>query len=405
MTTTTIKDFIKNYDESEVYYDEAFQRRVVWRDPALGKFIMSVTKGWGALGTIVVADVKICHKHSLELRDYNSVKYFEDVLAKGFRYISLDGQNRSKKLIEFLENEISISGEFPDADGLEHKIVNKFFKDLPQRLQDRIGDASLNVQIAPPCLRSELPHLFEALNSGEPLNSHEKRNSKASPIAAWVRRTSKELSVGLARVVSEQDTKRMLDDELVAKMAMVLMQNDRANKNGSWNLGSDDIDRFYDRGITYENIDDPACPYSVDKTEKVLKMWEACMVAQKYYNCSGSRTIASKQAWAILYVCEWIYDNHYYIEPSSYASFFRKIKELDDKLATDSQSEYAAKCTAASEEGSDPDKISKGTYYFAWLSLPHQSKYRDKRAGKLVEKVNKDPAEYSLRMSASSAAK
>jgi len=188
-------------------------------------------------------------------------------------------------------------------------------------------------------------------------------------------------------------------------MAMVLMQNDRANKNGSWNLGSDDIDRFYDRGITYENIDDPACPYSVDKTEKVLKMWEACMVAQKYYNCSGSRTIASKQAWAILYVCEWIYDNHYYIEPNSFALFFRKIKELDDKLATDSEIKYAADRQAVFDAKRDPDEISKNAYYFSWLSLPHQANYRNKRIQALVEVVSKDPTAFGLRMSASSAAK
>jgi len=407
MTTNKItwRELLSDYDESEVYYDESFQRRVVWDNATLNKFIESMTKGW-AISPIVVADVKKCLKHSKKSGDKVSIDYFAKILSGGHQYNSIDGQNRTKKMDAFWKNKIPISGTFVDADGKPVPITNTYFKNLPPRLQDRILDCSLNLEVAPAILRSELSDYFQNLNSGYHLNSQEKRNAKSSPIAEWVRKTSKDLNDGLLRAIPPLATERMLDDELVAKMAMTLIQNDGPNENGSWDHDRTDIDRFYDLGVSYSTLADPGCPYSVDKVDKaveVLRMWNSSMINQDYY--PPSKRIAAKQAWAILYACKWICDNHYYIEPNSFALFFRKIKELDDKLATDSEIKYAADRQAAFEAKRDPDEISKAAYYFAWLSLPHQANYRNKRIQALVEVVSKDPAAFGLRMSASAAAK
>jgi len=405
MTTIKIRELLTDYDESEVYYDESFQRRVVWGNATLNKYIESLTKGW-AITPIVVADVKKCLKHSKKLGDKVSIDYFAKILSGSYRYNSIDGQNRTKKLIDFLKNNIPISGTFVDADGKPRLITNTYFKNLPQRLQDRILDCPLNLQVSPPILRNQLSEIFEALNSGDHLNSQEKRNAKSSPIAEWVRKTSKDLNDGLSRVIHPKATERMLDDELVAKMAMTLIQNNSLNKNGSWDHDTAAIDRFYDLGVSYSTLADPGCPYSVDKVvkaEEVLRMWDSSMSKQDYY--PPSKRIAAKQAWATLYVCGWVYDNHYYIEANSFVLFFRKIKELDDKLATDSEIKYAADRQAVFDAKRDPDEISKNAYYFSWLSLPHQANYRNKRIQALVEVVSKDPTAFGLRMSASSAAK
>jgi hypothetical protein len=400
MSLVSLKEFREDHDFTEVYYAEEHQRREVWNNQLLALFMVSVCRGWSQLTTIVVADVKKCLKFSRKNGDRVSTKYFQRILNKGYRYISLDGQNRSKKIVEFLNDKFPISGTFLDADDVSQTVTNKLFKDFPERLRDRILDGGfLNVEVAPPCGKDTLSDIFLALNSGEPLNAHEKRNSLKTPISDWVRKTRKTLDDALMRVVSRKDAIRMLDDELVAKMAMVLMRNNPANnKTNHWGLSSDEIDRFYSMGLGYHSISDEGCPYSlndVQRVEEILDMWRHTICNQAYY--PPSKTIAAKMCWAVLYVCEWAYDNNYDIDCSSYSLFFSKLKELDDSLISQSDTAYANEKTRYIANNLDPDEVSKQQYYFTWINLPHQIPARSKRTKNLTDCVKTNVFAFGLR--------
>ena len=127
MSLINLKTFCDDYDEGEVHYSEEHQRREVWSTETLAAFMESVCLGRSQLSTIVLADVKKCLKYSAGIGDSVSVNYFADVLEKGYRYISLDGQNRSKFIVAFMDNKFPISGTFIDADDEEVKINNKVF--------------------------------------------------------------------------------------------------------------------------------------------------------------------------------------------------------------------------------------------------------------------------------------
>ena len=390
-----VSEFIEDFDESEVYYDESFQRRVVWSNETLSKFIRSITKGWASLTTIVEADVDKCLKHCRKVGDAASINYFKDTRKKGYRYISLDGQNRSKKVVSFINNEIAITGDFIDADGEIIAVKNKFFKDLPVRLRDRIMGSYLNVEIAPPSVKDDLSEQFQALNSGDPLNEQETRNSFLTPIAEWVRQTSKNFGEALARVVKEDDLYRMKDDELIAKMTMVLIKNNPKN-NGNWGLSHKEIDAFYRAGLTYASLEDEGGPYglkALERAENILDLWSYCMLQQKHY--PRSKLVSAKMFWATLYACEWVYDNSYDI--SDYKPFFEELKRIDDKLITNSQSEFAQRRIDHLKNGLDPDDISSNSYYFTWVRLPHQAPNRLSRIAMLVDQLQKKKSDLFLR--------
>jgi len=390
-----VSEFIEDFDESEVYYDESFQRDVVWSNETLSKFTRSITKGWASLTTIVVADVDKCLKHAKKIGDTASINYFKKIKKSGYRYISIDGQNRSKKVVSFINNEVTVTGDFVDADGVTVSVNNSFFKDLPQRLRDRIMGSYLNVEFAPPSAKDDLSEQFQALNSGDPLNEQETRNSFLTPIASWIREISKGNQAAFARVIKHDDLCRKKDDELIAKMIMVLIKNNPKNK-GNWGLSHKEIDTFYRAGLTYVTVQDEGNPYGqkeLQRVKDILDLWSYCILGQKHY--PPSKLVSAKMYWAALYACEWAYDNSYDI--NNYEQFFEELKGIDDLLITDSQSEFARQRIEALKRGLDPDEISSNSFYFTWVRLPHQVTSRLHRLNTLVAELTKKKGALTLR--------
>ena len=392
-----LKDFVVDYGQNSVYYDPAFQRRVVWLASEHGsKFIMSLTRGWGAYSKIVVCDVRRSLKRAEDCGESASAEYFKEVYdnGKGFEFISLDGQNRSKFIESLFENSPTISGQFLDADGEEVKVENKFYKDLSVRLQDAIEGALVDVCVVTVSSKAELAEIFQNLNSGVALNDQEIRNSHQSPIAGWVRRLQKRLELQLARVVHEKEIPRMGDDELVAKMLMVLLGN---KKGTGWGLSKEEITQFYVEAEGFYNMKDPGFPCSEEEQERaetILDNWGLVIQHQKHYK--KSQRVAAKMAWAALYACTWAYDNEYVI--TNHPIFFSALKAIDDQLITTAATRYNTARNKLIQAGKDPDTVPKGNYYDNWIGLPHQSKYRNKRIAALSKVIAVKTHTLSLRL-------
>ena len=110
-----LKLFVKHFNNDRVYYDPKFQRRKVWQSYNKNKFLESLTLD-RLVNPIAVVEVDSCLKFSEELRDQNSIEYFGQLRNEGYKYVSIDGQNRTKFLIEFMNNECGVQGSFKDAD-------------------------------------------------------------------------------------------------------------------------------------------------------------------------------------------------------------------------------------------------------------------------------------------------
>lgn len=396
MSNITVRNFVKKYASDKVRYDDSFQRRVVWDSQHLSRYIRSLTNGTAKLTTIVVVNIRDCLDHAREIGDQISISYYNDLVQKGYIYISLDGQNRSKKLIDFINNKIAVSGSFYDVGDPANEVAvnNMFFKDLPSDLQLSIHNSMLTVEETGTLSRAELSETFYSLNNGVPLNAQEKRNSIICPISERVRKLSERHEKGLARVIRKDLIPRMADDELVAHMSMVLLNN-KPTKNTSWTLSESDTDLFYNMGID-SDISDNDYPYNgMSRVEDILQQWDLVIQEQGVY--TASKLVSAKMSWATLYACAWAYDNGYTIIPERRKEFFSALKILDDRLATDSENSYAQKRTQYMQKNLDPDEVKKSNYYSWWTGVPHQPNPREKRINELIKEISSSTRKYYLR--------
>ena len=239
-----LKLFVKQFNNDRVYYDPKFQRRKVWQSDNKNKFLESLTLD-RLVNPIAVVEVDSCLKFSEELRDQNSIEYFGQLRNEGYKYVSIDGQNRTKFLIEFMNNECGVQGSFKDADdNIKKYSTTIHFCHLPQRLKDKIKDSLIEVKVLPPCLLKDLADLCIGTNSGVSLNAQELRQALMTPLSDWVREVSKKNNKALMRIVKKSS--RMQDDELVAKFCMVL------DPDKNYKLNTAEIDNYYKKGLEEE---------------------------------------------------------------------------------------------------------------------------------------------------------
>tara|TARA_R100000008_G_C3566109_1_gene159231 strand:- start:54 stop:1280 length:1227 start_codon:yes stop_codon:yes gene_type:complete len=400
MASYTIKRFLKEFNEKKVYYDPRFQRRVVWDKNNTNKYFKSLTRGW-AVTPIVVLDVESCIEYSESLGDESSVDYFENTRSKGYKYISLDGQNRTKHIEMVNNNAMTISGNLKDADGKFHEIDNKFLKDMEQRLIDHIVTiCNVSVVVVKEATRSDAADIFQALNDGEPLNDQEKRQAIDTPIADFIRELSKLRETTSKRILQEKKISRMEDDETYAKIMMVLFRKYRIDGEiieKQYDLSKSSIDEFYALGLGFSNINDPQCPYlpsEIKRAKNIIKMFSSAILHQT--KVPKSKLVPRKNWWAVLSACAWVYDNNYKIE--SYREFYDCLKNIDDKLATQSETQYSQCRNQMIATGQDPDQVTKQNYYFRWQQLPHQPGPRAQRKKALIGEVKNNLNGLTIRM-------
>ena len=91
-----------------------------------------------------------CLAYAVEVGDISSQEYYEEVLSQGFKFVSIDGQNRTKNIISFFGNTMRFSGTLMDADGAIAKYQNVSWSDLESkhpRVADCLKDSLMGVEI------------------------------------------------------------------------------------------------------------------------------------------------------------------------------------------------------------------------------------------------------------------
>ncbi len=281
-----------------------------------------------------------------------------------------------------------------DADGQEDKGEKKLFTEIPVSMQASNKATLVDVCVVTVSSKAELAKIFQNLNSGVALNDQEIRNSCQSPIAEWVRHLRKDLEPQLARVVHEKEIPRMGDDELIAKMLMVLLGN---KKDAGWGLSKEEITQFYASAEGFYNMKDPGFLYSYkeqSRAKTILDNWGLVIRHQKHYK--KSQRVAAKMAWAVLYACTWAFEKEYMI--TDHSVFFKALKIIDDNLIQDGAMGYNTERNKMIKARKDPDLVPKGDYYDNWVGLPHQSKYRNKRIAYLAKEIAANTRALSLRL-------
>ena len=359
--------------------DRAFQRKSCWSLETKRRFILSFFKRRTPY-PIVLASIESGISTSKRIGNSRSLNTYSQLKKQGFNFISLDGQNRTTTLEEFVNNKFQISGTIRDADGVEQQVTNCFYKDLPTRVRDAFNVLNVNVHVMKNCSYPELHEIFVHINDGEGLNEQEKRNAIMTWFSKYIREFSElERSQNLLMKVggiSDQDIRRSKDAEWFSKIfASLTKSNNYTNHSG--------LDSFYKQGQnrSRDTIDD----YSIETVTRFESIID--MVYRSVF-CRSSRgvKISQRLLWGLVQVASDVYDSPDGKKIYDYVKFFDIVKEEDSFLCADSQEQFAKKTKVWQINGSGIEP-KKSQYYFHWSSDVNKPSVRAKRKNALLSKV------------------
>jgi len=222
--------------KKEVYLDDSYQRRGAWNLKGKQNFLKSLLLG-KSFTEIIVLDIEESLKLSKTQED---VSYYKELL-KDYKYISLDGNNRTTTISELLNSEIS----FPDIEfsiggetyNLKGKYYNELTEEVSQIIKKYIDNISINISYISGVNNNELNKLFLNVNQGVPVNNQEKRNAKLTEVSKYIRDLSKQYKNILVPYYKEKEYIRRMDEK---QLSILLSLETRISKGENLNISSKD---------------------------------------------------------------------------------------------------------------------------------------------------------------------
>lgn len=153
--TWSCKQIAKMAGNGTFSFDNIIQRSYVWEQSRKSNLIHSLIEGY-------------------------PVPPFYAKKVNGVTYDFLDGKQRINAIRGFIDNEyylVSVPDvTYTDAEGNEHTewLEGKYFKDLPEELQDAIKDYHLTIYYYESITPEQVRILFSKLNNGKPLSTKER---------------------------------------------------------------------------------------------------------------------------------------------------------------------------------------------------------------------------------------
>ena len=392
-----------------VYIDRDFQRNFVWnraRRRAYNKAVMNKKSGT----PITIACIESCLAHSNLVGCDLSVLKFEELLEMGYKYISLDGQNRSLTMQEFIEKdtgltmgdtiyECSLTGE-------SYNLSNCFLKDFkPTVRQKFLAGTKIPVTVYTGYTYPELAAEFRDLNSSDNLNPMEWRNSYQTWFASWIRQQASKHSELFKSCMSkgeyERLANRMTDRELYSVYSLYLggvFKSDVVESifdARTANIKKAKIlDRLFECG---ESItpNDTRFPYDMSACARVDRIVGSLNMAAPELKKLGTGRLLKWQVWAFLSVFEWVHDNGHATKNADMPEF---VELVDTILRAE---RHGSKQEHSHDEKVNGDDLPKQNYFYGQLETigdPRSRSSLKNRIGTLMSNhLNQLPLQLSSR--------
>lgn len=202
-----------------VALDLSFQRHACWPLKQMTDYCTSVMLGNAPSPIVVVNIEKSLAKVVKNTPDYDYFKSWQDL---GYKWISIDGNNRTVALREFYNNKVSINhGKYLRSVVINIDSSNDTFSKIPEEIKQKAyEDSQITVVEYHVASRQDCSDLFLNINSGRDLNAQEKRNAKLTPIAKEIRELGAS-SVEALKNIYKSGNQGYQIDEMIAKMACV----------------------------------------------------------------------------------------------------------------------------------------------------------------------------------------
>lgn len=288
-----IQGFIHLIKGNRVYYDPTIQRRKVWKSSDKVGYRESLLDGTDA-SNILLCDIKSSMDNSFIQGNTKDYEYFSNLYNQGYRYISIDGGNRTDYLLE----------EF-----------NKIDWNVP--LSDEMYDffnIHIDIKYLYNATKSQLHKSFINLNSNTSANPQERRNSMEGIVPEFIRRVGVEYSEELQKIKG-LGFSRMKDLELLSQF---LSYHQSKNKP----LNKDGLD------LMYKNVE----IFNEKNFNDIMKLWGKCI---DLIHNTGSDISKGNSFNLFMFLLEMNRDYNYVLNEELIGDFIDKYLMLDNQRIVD----------------------------------------------------------------------
>ena len=191
-------------NNNKIHLDLHFQSPERWGEGQRRAYMRSVLRG--SIPTpIVLAHVPSCLNHCLRTlgEDSDDYIYFKKLSDEGYVYISVDGNNRTKCIRRFFDDEFALEGkphiipkiEYDNYRNWKPKKDDKTFKTLPRYVREHLqNDCQICIYLLKDETLDGMHNQFRSINSGIALNPQEWRNAVICELSSIVRQTALDFS-------------------------------------------------------------------------------------------------------------------------------------------------------------------------------------------------------------------
>lgn len=321
-----IQQIFNDFNDGVLIVDTSYQRRSVWLDRDKVRLIETVLMG------LIIPEV-----------------YFWDAetdpdTGKTITHI-VDGQQRIKAIVQFINNEFKLSKEFLIDKEISEKYGNKYFSDLENDDKILIWTFNLSIVRIKDKSMDEIRNIFYRLNlTNYSLNDQEKRHSNTWGLFADLTKEISELSFwDDFNLFNYGDIKRMKDEEFCSSL-ILLARKGIINQTNQNPLN----DAYSDYATNYPE-------YNNDKS-RILKWIDTFKLFYSPENKSFMRK--RTQLYTIFCLMDYLTEENIEVTPhiiSRFNNFVQKYNLFENSSDTEESSnpedEAIKKYKLASSEG------------------------------------------------------
>jgi hypothetical protein len=198
--TMSISNFVHITKGGVIYKDPSIQRRLCWDNDNKEGYLKSLKLNLHS-DNFVICDIESCMDRAKFDGNTEDYKYFKNLYDLGYRYISIDGANRTEFLLELYHK--YYNGESP----VPEDISNIFYSEI-------------QICKYKQTTKEELHFIFLYKNSHKSPNDQEKRNSILGPVSTFVRSMGDTYQGSLGVIPKVNNFPRMKDLEHITSLLM-----------------------------------------------------------------------------------------------------------------------------------------------------------------------------------------
>ncbi len=339
----------------KTYFEPGLQRRVVWEEKLNMVPYISAVIERKIRTAIIVADLNKCLNHAKEIGCDSSIKYFTNLLKRGYQYLSIDGQNRSQAIVKFMDGGYPIQGcTYTNASGMVQPILtNTHYSKLKGALRWYLDDGNcVLLDIIEDMTVAQLHEVYLSTNSGVQHSRMEVLNAEMTHFA--------NRSLKIATANEDMFSKRLkgikysrMDDLFYTAQATIIAQN----KDNHASI--DDVEEYYTgkKEVTKKTF---------NRVEKVFE--KIANILDVHYGESKKGNTALYNWWALYFTINKLYDMYGdNFDIASETEFFTSVVGAMKHLREEADLKFS-EATTAWHKNNKIDSPPKKSDYFSWKS-------------------------------------